>query len=180
LESVMISDETRVHLISLKKKSGVPEMWSNLYSRMRSHSRANRASRNNSQLERPLRHAKTAAWGNSRKQDPDNIHVQQGAAPQHDNANPRTNHKQVCLQSFHWAIHPIVLTLPRLIIICFGRPGRTWLVADSTTKSQWKRRLEIACECRRPIAQTMEFELVSRWADLLIRVCSGIMLKIIF
>jgi hypothetical protein len=26
LESVMISDETRVHLISLKKKSGVPEM----------------------------------------------------------------------------------------------------------------------------------------------------------
>jgi len=37
-----------------------------------------------------------------------------------------------------WAIHPIVLTLPRMIIICFGRPGKTWLVADSTTSSQWK------------------------------------------
>ena len=36
-----------------------------------------------------------------------------------------------------WAIHPIVLTLPRQII-CFGRSRRTWLVADSTTSSQWK------------------------------------------
>jgi len=96
-----------------------------------------------------------------------------------DHAQQVTNKCLCCrFTGKFWAIHPIVLTLPRLIVICFGRPGRTWLVADSTTSSQWKRRFEIACECRRPISQTTEFELVSRWTDLLI--CSGIMLKIIF
>jgi hypothetical protein len=77
-----------------------------------------------------------------------------------------------------WAIQPIVLTLPNIIIICFGRPGRTWLVADSTTSSQWKRHFVIDCECSRLISQTKEYELVPRWVDLLI--CPGIILKMIF